>query len=234
MCCERRTISEPLPWGWCRAVLARYYIGDLAAGREVSGKSLALEDELADGTFYAVLKKRVAAYFRANKVAGGGCVAVAQHTCLADRVWCGAVASSSLLTSANSPVLQLNPRTSTALYIKAGLILATLALSYYATFFASSSVLVHSRYPQRCGPAVSVIVFGRGRSTLDGTAPVPWTHTGDAHQRSNSRGVHGGGGRVHPARRQPRRLQHQHLGRRPPGEDAEGWGLGTSSLVLPN
>ncbi len=34
---------------------------------------------------------------------------------------------------------QINPRTSTALFVKSGLILATLALSYYGAFFAFSS-----------------------------------------------------------------------------------------------
>lgn len=54
-----------------RAVLAKYYIGDLAVEDEQQRESLCLEDELADGTFYAVLKQRVSAYFRANKVGLG-------------------------------------------------------------------------------------------------------------------------------------------------------------------
>ena len=38
--------------------------------------------------------------------------------------------------------LQIEPRNSTALFVKTGLILATLVLSYYGTFFAFSSVTV--------------------------------------------------------------------------------------------
>jgi hypothetical protein len=67
----RLTPPHTTPWGRCRAVLAKHYIGELAADSEPQGDSLALDDELADGAFYAVLKKRVAAYFRANKVLSG-------------------------------------------------------------------------------------------------------------------------------------------------------------------
>lgn len=52
-------------------MLAKYYIGDLAADDGRQQDSLSLDDELAEGAFYAVLKKRVAAYFRANKVGDG-------------------------------------------------------------------------------------------------------------------------------------------------------------------
>ena len=38
--------------------------------------------------------------------------------------------------------MQLNPRTSAALYTKTAIILATLVMSYYATFFTTSSALV--------------------------------------------------------------------------------------------
>jgi hypothetical protein len=73
-------------------VLAKYYIGDLAADLEPKAEGLALDDELADGTFYAVLKKRVAAYFRANKVCGCSRVgAVDQHASFANWVSSGAV-----------------------------------------------------------------------------------------------------------------------------------------------
>lgn len=56
-------------------------------------------------------------------------------------------------------LLQLNPRTSTALYIKAGLILATLALSYYGTFFASSSVYVSNKCCCEPGPHLQNVIM---------------------------------------------------------------------------
>lgn len=62
-----------------RAVLAKYYIGDLAVDDGRQEDSFSLEDELADGTFYAVLKKRVAAYFRTNKVGMTACAGWRQH-----------------------------------------------------------------------------------------------------------------------------------------------------------
>lgn len=67
-------------------MLAKFYIGDLAADPEPKGEGLALDDELADGTFYAVLKTRVAAYFSANKVWRCSRDAADQHACFADRV----------------------------------------------------------------------------------------------------------------------------------------------------
>lgn len=72
-------------------MLAKYYIGDLAADLEPKAEGLALDDELADGTFYAVLKKRVAAYFRANKVCGCSRGAADQHASFANWVSSGAV-----------------------------------------------------------------------------------------------------------------------------------------------
>ena len=61
-------LRRPMPFSnGCRAVLAKYYIGDVTA-EDKEMEQLYAEDELAEGTFYAVLKHRVSAYMRANRV----------------------------------------------------------------------------------------------------------------------------------------------------------------------
>ncbi len=51
-----------------RAVLAKFYIGDVALKAEEELDIPSLEDELAEGTFYAVLKQRVQAFMQAHQV----------------------------------------------------------------------------------------------------------------------------------------------------------------------
>ena len=52
-----------------RAVLAKHYIGDLAAEEGTrEPEHLVADDEVAEGSFYAVLKQRVQTHMQENKV----------------------------------------------------------------------------------------------------------------------------------------------------------------------
>lgn len=53
-----------------RAVLDKFFIGEVA---HEAGHTAPLEDELAEGTFYYTIKKRVHAYFQAQKVMRTAC-----------------------------------------------------------------------------------------------------------------------------------------------------------------
>lgn len=49
----------------CSAVLEKFYIGDV---EPAASRTAALQDELAEGTFYFTLKQRVHAHFKEHKV----------------------------------------------------------------------------------------------------------------------------------------------------------------------
>ena len=163
-----------------RPVLAKYYIGDLADGEELE-EELGLEDELAPGTFYAVLKQRVQDYMRANQVRCGSLRSHARAHSRAAMMWrapnhgstvlvrlvlegrkASDAAQHPLLSCSNLRAVQLNPRTSTALFVKSALILATLVLSYYGTFFAFSSFAVR---------VFGSVLARRGRPFIGAAAP---------------------------------------------------------------
>jgi len=77
--CIRRPIKASRVVPWCsavvslrrRLVLDRLYIGELDVSPGEEMDVVEYEDDLAEGQFYQVLKRRVEKYFRGNEVRTG-------------------------------------------------------------------------------------------------------------------------------------------------------------------
>ena len=79
--CSHHTVSRP------SELLPKYHVGDLQLARDDPLVVASFEQDLGEGQFYAVLKKRVSAYFRDHKVSARCRRQAPQNRCLRVRGW---------------------------------------------------------------------------------------------------------------------------------------------------